>query len=116
MSRPSSTATNGTLMLRQLNDQNWLSFWISVERDGKTIEKRDVASYTQVVQYERWNLIGVELRTIGGLRAGDNVTFAMWPSSPDATFYIDDMELQVLRERPLHSTPGPEGATIFNAP
>jgi hypothetical protein len=94
----SNVLATGSVLVRQANDENWVTLWITVNRDGKTVEKRDVASYWQMVHYEQWNRVGVELRTNIGLHAGDSITFAVWPYTLDAVFDIDDMDFRVLRE------------------
>lgn len=48
----SDVLVTGSALVRQANETNWVTLWIAVDRDGKTVEKRDVASYSQMVRYE----------------------------------------------------------------
>jgi len=107
---------SGTLMLRQWDQGNWLSLSIAVARGDSIIEKRDLPSQPQVVRYERWNRVACQMRTSVGLRAGDVISFSSWPSSAEATYLVDDMELWILRDRPAAPDPHPAGTAIFAAP
>lgn len=107
---------SGTLMLRQWDQGNWLSLSIALARGDSIIEKRDLPSQPQVVRYERWNRVACQMRTSVGLRAGDVISFSSWPSSAEATYLVDDMELWILRDRPAAPDPHPAGTAIFAAP
>lgn len=94
----SDVLASGALMLNQGGDETWMTLWITVERAGVTVEKRDLAATSQIDEFGRWCRVGVELRTSGGLQPGDVLTFGAAPYTLDTSFLVDDMELWVMRE------------------
>lgn len=87
----------GTGMVLQSEDSNWLSFVLSVLRNGQEVAHADVSSALQMVRFGSWNRVGIRFRPSVALEPGDVVQLSVWPLTADTPLYLDDLQLSILR-------------------